>query len=110
MDYRLATTDDFEEIVGMYKSAIDAMNADGIMQWDDIYPTADDIRKDIDTQEMYVGLKDSRICVAYTINKESDSQYQNAAWEGGINYLRMVINVLKNVKRYHPRIVHSLSI
>ena len=87
MDYRLATIDDFEEIIVMYLSAIDAMNAEGIMQWDDIYPTADDIRKDIDTQEMYVGLKDSRICVAYTINKESDGQYQNAAWEGGINYI-----------------------
>lgn len=87
MNYRLATIDDFLEIIGIYRSAIDAMNANGIMQWDEIYPTADDIRKDIDTQEMYVGLKDSRICVAYTLNKESDAQYQNASWVGGINYI-----------------------
>lgn len=87
MNYRLATIDDFQEIIGIYRSAIDAMNADGIMQWDEIYPTVDDIRKDIDTQEMYVGLKDSRICVAYTLNKESDAQYQNASWDGGINYI-----------------------
>ena len=79
MNYRLATIDDFQEIIGIYRSAIDAMNADGIMQWDEIYPTVDDIHKDIDTQEMYVGLKDSRICVAYTLNKESDAQYQNAS-------------------------------
>ena len=77
MNYRLATIDDFQEIIGIYRSAIDTMNANGIMQWDEIYPTVDDIRKDIDTQEMYVGLKDSRICVAYTLNKESDAQYQN---------------------------------
>lgn len=87
MNYRLATIDDFLEIIGIYRSAIDTMNADGIMQWDEIYPTADDIRKDIDTQEMYVGFKDSRICVAYTLNKESDAQYQNASWVGGINYI-----------------------
>ncbi|MBQ4449180.1 MAG: GNAT family N-acetyltransferase [Prevotella sp.] len=87
MNYRLATIDDFQEIIGIYRSAIDTMNANGIMQWDEIYPTPDDIRKDIDTQEMYVGLKDSRICVAYTLNKESDAQYQNASWDGGINYI-----------------------
>ena len=87
MNYRLATIDDFQEIIGIYRSAIDTMNANGIMQWDEIYPTPDDIRKDIDTQEMYVGLKDSRICVAYTLNKESDAQYQNASWDAGINYI-----------------------
>ncbi len=87
MNYRLATIDDFQEIIGIYRSAIDTMNANGIMQWDEIYPTVDDIRKDIDIQEMYVGLKDSRICVAYTLNKESDAQYQNASWGGGINYI-----------------------
>ena len=87
MNYRLATIDDFEKIIDIYRSAINAMNADGIMQWDEIYPTADDIRNDIDTQEMYVGLKDAQICVAYTLNKESDAQYQNASWIGGINYI-----------------------
>ena len=45
MNYRLATIYDFQEIIGIYRSAIDTMNANGIMQWDEIYPTPDDIRK-----------------------------------------------------------------
>lgn len=88
MEYRLATFDDQKEIVNIFKSVIDKQNDAGIKQWDmEIYPTPDDIRKDIDTQEMYVGTINNQIAVVYTINKEIDDQFQYASWREGTNFL-----------------------
>jgi len=88
MNYRLATIEDLSEIENIYQDAIQTMNGNGIDQWDMVrYPTTEDIRRDIETQEMYIGTKDGHIAVAYTINKEADAQYQNATWREGTNFL-----------------------
>jgi len=88
IEYRLALHSDMDGIISMYADAIAEMDRNGILQWDaSVYPTVDDIKADIDTQQMYVGLKDGKIVVAYTLNKEYDEQYVNASWKGGDNFI-----------------------
>ena len=38
MEYRLAEKSDIDDVVKLIKAAIVQMEADGIYQWDDIYP------------------------------------------------------------------------
>ena len=42
MKYGLANIDDVEDVFYLIKAAIVQMEADGIYQWDDIYPTKED--------------------------------------------------------------------
>lgn len=80
MNYRIATVDDLLQVIPIYKTAIERMAVNGIEQWDmEAYPTNEDILRDIEKREMYVGIQNDRIVVAYTINKEADAQYQNAS-------------------------------
>ena len=88
MNYRIATVDDLLQVIPIYKTAIERMAVNGIEQWDmEAYPTNEDILRDIEKREMYVGIQNDRIVVAYTINKEADAQYQNASWSEGFSFL-----------------------
>ncbi len=42
MEYRLAQKSDIDDVFTLIKAAIVQMEADGIYQWDDIYPTKED--------------------------------------------------------------------
>lgn len=83
--YRTAVPEDLEEVCGMVGHAVDTMTGNGIYQWDELYPTGDDFREDIDRKQLYVGVTDSRnmpqIAVAYVLNKEYDPQYDNGVWQ-----------------------------
>lgn len=106
IQYRIATIDDKQEIVNLYKSAIEEMNNNCINQWDDIYPSEEDITKDIETQVMYVGMKDEKICLAYSLNKECDAQYANAKWQEGTNFI-VVHRLCVNPKFQHQQIAYD---
>lgn len=64
----------------MYKNAIAHMNEIGIPQWDEIYPSEEFIREDIDLDEMVIGLSDDRVVCAFTVNQDCDEQYENGDW------------------------------
>lgn len=96
MEYRKAIKSDYPEILIMYKAAINAMQNGGIHQWDDIYPAEDILTKDIENDEMYIGIINSDIAAAYTLNRQQDEQYNNGSWHyKGQNFLvlhRMCVN------------------
>lgn len=47
IDFRQGKTEDLPNIVKLVKAAIVHMESCGIMQWDEIYPTAEDFASDI---------------------------------------------------------------
>ena len=80
MKFRKATENDIDEICGMVKAAIDVMEANGIHQWDEIYPTKEEFLDDIRGSNLFVGIKDTKIAVVFVLNKWQDPAYFSAEW------------------------------
>ena len=52
-----------------------------IHQWDEIYPTKDDIAQDIQKNQMYIGIEGKKIAVCFTLSEECDEEYKNGKWQ-----------------------------
>ena len=78
--FKIADKNNIEEIVDMYKAAVDKMYLDGIDQWDELYPNKNILIEDIHKKELIVGMMDGKIVVAYVVNTESDEEYVNGKW------------------------------
>lgn len=81
MDYRLGTPDDLDEVVSLVEGAKRLMSAQGINQWDDIYPCREDFENDIKKSNLYVVLQEEKIAAVYVISEECDEEYKNGKWE-----------------------------
>ena len=81
LQYRKATLYDLEEINSLITQAVDVLIKNGILQWDEIYPTEEDFRMDINNDQLYVGLADEQIAVVYALNQECEEEYQNGRWK-----------------------------
>lgn len=80
IQYRVAVIGDLKEICDLVGAAVDTMIQNQIFQWDEVYPTEQDFRRDIERGELYVGVIEGRIAVACVANQECDEQYINGAW------------------------------
>lgn len=78
--FRQGKTEDLPEIVELVKTAIVHMESCGIMQWDEIYPTAEDFASDISEGQLFVGTVNGNIVVTYTLSSLSDEAYSNGKW------------------------------
>lgn len=56
MEYRLAKRSDIDAVYTLIKAAIVQMEADGIYQWDDIYPTKEDFINDMEKESLYLAI------------------------------------------------------
>ncbi len=81
IEYRIATINDLEEVCSLFSSAVETMIQNKIFQWDEIYPTERDFRKDIDAGQLYVGVIENQIAVVYVVNQKYDEQYVNGNWK-----------------------------
>lgn len=81
MVYRLAKKSDIDDVVKLIKAAIVQMEADGIYQWDDIYPAKEDFINDIEKKSLYLAIDSKKLAAIYVISAESDEAYKNATWE-----------------------------
>lgn len=77
---RKACIEDFEAIVTMFKNAVEVMDSNGIYQWDSIYPSEDIIRKDLLSNQMYLGTMNNRIVSSFVLNQDYDKEYSNGNW------------------------------
>lgn len=81
LHYRKATLDDLEEIYSLVAHAVDVMVSQNILQWDEIYPTKEDFRTDINKHQLYVGLIGGQIAVVFALNQECEEEYKNGRWK-----------------------------
>ncbi len=81
MTFRSAEEKDTEAVCNVIKSAIAKMEAERIFQWDEMYPTTEDIAEDIRKNDLSIGMLGGDIAVVYTINDECDEQYKYGAWK-----------------------------
>lgn len=81
LNYRQALPDDIQEINLLIQKAIAEMERNNILQWDEFYPTKEDISEDIQKEQLYVGCAAHRIAVIFAINEECDIEYKTGRWK-----------------------------
>lgn len=79
--FRKATREDLAEIMALFAAATQHMDELGIPQWDERYPTRDDIANDLTRGELYVGLLDGAIACSFTLSPRCDPEYADASWQ-----------------------------
>ena len=81
MEFRQGTIDDLNNICILIEAAIKTMEAQGIHQWDGLYPTREDFVNDIINGTLYTVSEKRRLIAIYVISTEYDSEYLNGEWE-----------------------------
>ena len=81
IDFRMGEMEDLKEIGMLVQQSIAHMIQCNINQWDDLYPSEEDFRIDIEKNQLFVGTIDGEIAVVYVLNQECDEAYENGEWE-----------------------------
>ena len=81
MEFRQGTIEDLDHICCLMESAIKRMEAQGIHQWDEVYPSREDFVHDIINGILYTVTENNRLIAIYVISTEYDPQYSNGKWE-----------------------------
>jgi ribosomal protein S18 acetylase RimI-like enzyme len=81
MEIRHATPQDFNAVMGLIRSCVSHMEAQGIHQWDAIYPDEATLEKDIERHELFLLEKDGHICGMMTLNDLQEPEYQEVKWQ-----------------------------
>ena len=81
MEFRQGTIDDLNNICSLIAAAIKTMEAQGIHQWDEVYPSREDFVHDIINGILYTVTENNRLIAIYVISTEYDPQYSNGKWE-----------------------------
>ncbi|MBR7038861.1 MAG: GNAT family N-acetyltransferase [Oscillospiraceae bacterium] len=104
MTYRLANARDLDAVCALVRAAVAEMVRGGIDQWDDIYPSRNDLRSDIERAQLTVGETAGEICVIFTINKECDAQYQGGDWQYRGESWRVLHRLCVDPRHWHQGI------
>ena len=120
--FRPAGKADLPEITALIRAAVDAMEAQGIFQWDSIYPSEavflDDAEKGqlfavVDAAAKGAAAKDAAarnvtaertggaIAAVYVVNCECDEQYRNADWKNPEGSFRVIHRLCVHPKYQH---------
>lgn len=79
--FRRAELSDLREVAALFQSAIENMNRNNILQWDELYPDEAILRDDIEKNQMFVGRCENRIASVYVLSGEYDEEYNHADWQ-----------------------------
>ena len=81
IQFRQGTMEDLDAVTALVADAIVQMESQGIMQWDEIYPTREDFRADIEAGNLHSGYDKEELAVIYVLSQEFDEEYKNGKWE-----------------------------
>ena len=81
VSFRNGTADDLAQIMELVESAVKHMEAQGIMQWDALYPIMEDFAEDVNEGTLFVGIQDKKLAVVCTVNQQCDDEYKNGQWK-----------------------------
>ena len=79
--FQQGTIEDLDAITMMVTDAIAQMESRGIMQWDELYPTREDFRADIEAGNLFTVYNNDELAVIYVLNQEFEEEYKNGEWE-----------------------------
>jgi GNAT superfamily N-acetyltransferase len=76
-----AVASDLSELIALKDACIARMRADGIEQWDEIYPSAANIEEDIKVATLHVLRVDGEITGNMTLDEKLDALWQGMDWQ-----------------------------
>ena len=79
--FRRAGLTDLGEVWDLVSRAIVHMTEQNIMQWDELYPTKEDLQADIEKKQLYEGLHEGQLAVIYVLNQECEPEYADVKWQ-----------------------------
>jgi GNAT superfamily N-acetyltransferase len=80
MEFTFAKTCDLVELMSLYRAVTRHMEAQRIPQWDEIYPSVEVIRQDIERGQMRLGCVEGTIALAYSLEPCTRGEYEPADW------------------------------
>lgn len=98
LGYRKGTKDDLKAIDILVSDAIRQMESQGILQWDEKYPTHEDFRRDIESGNLYVGCDKEKLAVVYVLNQEFDDAYKTGNWQDASKTFHIIHRLCVNPK------------
>jgi ribosomal protein S18 acetylase RimI-like enzyme len=69
------------EVIDLIRSCVHQMHAQGIYQWDEIYPDETTFAGDIERHELYLLEHENRILGVVALNEFQEPVYQTVAWQ-----------------------------
>jgi ribosomal protein S18 acetylase RimI-like enzyme len=81
MKIRQAIQQDLHEVMDLIRSCVQHMEAQGIQQWDEIYPDETTFAGDIERYELYLLEKEGRIRGFIALNEFQEPAYQDVQWQ-----------------------------
>ena len=77
--------EEFQEICALYQDVIKDMNANGLRQWEwDVYPTREQLEKDMLAGKLYRMEEDGRLSGAFVLSGDLSEEYNKMEWQYGI--------------------------
>lgn len=80
---RKAQLEDIERIAGITMLCAKNMINNDIFQWNDIYPTLEILKEDIDAGQLYIIKENTTLVGCIVISAFQDEIYKKVAWESG---------------------------
>lgn len=80
MEIRQGKRSDLPFIMKIVGKTVDIMNEEGNDQWSNKYPKEEDFRKDIESNAMFVAVKDDKLIGSITIDRIGGKNYVDIDW------------------------------
>lgn len=81
MEIRDALYDDAPALLQLTRECIGAMRAAGIEQWDEVYPDAGVIERDIRAGTLAVMVEEGRVIACITVDRNMDPLWKDLDWD-----------------------------
>ena len=105
-----ANIKDLKEIMIMYKSCVSGMITNGIDQWDNSYPNAEIIKKDIKAETYYIAKQKDSIIGGINIDQNQDPTYSDIKWEEMSNKFLVVHRLGVKQEFWNKKVGKSLML
>ncbi len=73
-------TEDYDQILALYRLCTQTMDAKGIIQWNTEYPDGQVLKENILAGNTYIIKNDDQIIGTTTLDEHQDEQYRNIQW------------------------------
>lgn len=109
MKIRKATQNDMPGITELFKACTKNLIANGILQWDEIYPSAPVFARDIEEGSLYVTVEpDGEISGCVVLNSYQDNEYKQIQWKFKCGKIAVIHRLMVLPKRESVGVGSSL--
>ena len=85
IEFAKVRQEEFQVVCALYQDVIKDMNQNGLRQWEwDIYPTREQLEKDVNEGKLYRVNVDGELAGAFVLSGDLSEEYSNMEWQYGV--------------------------